>query len=132
MNEQTPQEQVAEWWRRWGFDYTAETDEPLRELLEILKPVLAELDEYHGEGMIPAGAWAHDLGRLKRVEAERDELRAEVERLQSVYDRSHSAQTYTAVIARAEKAEAEVKRLRWDEQPELLDDMARALLKGQS
>ena len=43
MSEQT-QEKVIEWWREWDFDYTAMADQPLRELLDILKPVLAERD----------------------------------------------------------------------------------------
>lgn len=40
----------------------------------------AELNEYHSEGMVPAGAWAHDLARLKRAETALRALVEEVER----------------------------------------------------
>jgi len=75
---ETPQEIVT----RWLDEGSAVLTTP-PEIRDAIRAVLDELEEYHSEGMVPANAWAYDLGRLKQAEASRDALRAVVARLQT-------------------------------------------------
>jgi chromosome segregation ATPase len=66
----------------------------------------AEVAEYRAEGMVPAGAWAHDLEQLKKLEAERDALRADLSRTLAEVERP-----FRERIERAEAALREIESL---------------------
>jgi DNA repair exonuclease SbcCD ATPase subunit len=65
----------------------------------------AEVAEYRAEGMVPAGAWAHDLEQLKKLEAERDALRADLSRTLAEVERP-----FRERIERAEAALREIEQ----------------------
>jgi hypothetical protein len=98
---ETPQERIEKWLAEGHW--VKEADEPERGIREAIRAVLAELEEYHSEGMVPANAWAYDLGRLKQAEAERDALR-----IASDEDARALLHLNDLLVA----AEAEVERLR--------------------